>query len=156
MVLINKVIYTDTVITILITNIIITPQHMIINNTSVIFIKYKMKPELIEEVDQLYKTSPWVIPTQNVSYHPHSQSINSDGLKANNKIYLNNTTNYKLTFPYVKRKVTVSKNPILTKISINTKRRKCPELPLDKTNVGFVAIMLIASDNKFCELKNKS
>ena len=124
-----------------------TPHEINITECYTTMCGYRINPEKREELREFYTSNPWVKFSQNVNYLPFSAGANSTQLFVNQQTYLNNVTDFVITFPRTQNQITVLKNPMLTDLSITVLNRKYPEMPLDTTSERFAQMMLTASDS---------
>ena len=108
-----------------------------------------MEPEKLEAARVKYQSEPWGYFTQNVNFLPYTTSATSTGLFVTQQCYLNNTTDFIITFPRTENEITVMKNPMLKEFRLTTMNVDFPELALDFTSPRFVEIMMKASDQEY-------
>ena len=108
-----------------------------------------MEPEKLEAARLKYQSEPWGYFTQNVNFLPYTTSATSNGLFVTQQTYLNNTTDFVITFPTTENEITVLKNPMLKEFRLTTMNVDFPELALDFSSPRFVEIMMKASDQEY-------
>ena len=110
---------------------------------------YNMEPEKLEIERSKWSSQPFGYFTQNVNFLPYSTSATSTGLFVTQQTYLNNTTDFIITFPQTEHQITVMKNPMLKEFRLTTLNTDFPELALDFTSPRFVESMMAASDCEY-------
>ena len=123
-----------------------TPDTIQITECYTTMCGYRISPERIEGLRSKFESEPWVKFSQNINYLPFSTSASSSQLFVNQQTYLNNTTDFILTFPRTQHEITVLKNPMLQDLSLTVMNRKYPEMSLDTSSERFAQLMLSASD----------
>ena len=124
-----------------------TPDTISITECFTTMIGYRVNPDALESMRAKFENEPWVKFSQNINYLPFSTGASSSQLFVNQQTYLNNTTDFIITFPRTQHEVTVLKNPMLQDLSLTVMNRKYPEMPLDTTTERFAQMMINASDS---------
>lgn len=152
--MITQISYASNAVTYTIANQTITPGNISINECFSTICGYRISPATIEDIRATYQSKPWVKFSQSVNFLPFSSGPSASQLYITQQTYLNNTTDFIVTFPRTQHEVTVLKNPMLTDLSLTVMNRKYPEMALDTDSERFAQIMITSSDT-FNETPNR-
>lgn len=110
----------------------------------------KQETDALEKLREKFTNQTcWYAFSQRVQYLPFTQTASSHGLSITQQTYLKNVTDFVLLFPRSERQLTVSKNPMLTELSLTAMNRQLPAQPLDTSSERFAEIMLNSSDIEY-------
>lgn len=148
--MINKIEITDSSPIVTLSKMTLQATGMRLHTCFTTIVGCKQDPTALEELRQEFTTEKvWSAFSQRVQYLPFTQSASSHGLSITQQTYLKNVTDYVLLFPRTERQVTVSKNPMLTDLSLTAMNKPLPSQPLDTSSERFAEMMLNASDIEY-------
>ena len=115
-----------------------------IHNIESVIIGYRANPDALERMRAKFETQPWVKFSQSITYLPFGQTPTENGLNCVLQTELNNTTDMIVLFPTTENESggTVSKNPMLTNLSLTVMNRQYPEMPVSTNSPEFTQLML--------------
>ena len=124
-------------------NVSIKPVSFKIQACHAIVAGYRAKPDELEKMRNYYEVHPWVKHCQQIGYYPYTNGPNASGFEMTQQVPLENTSSFVLRFPTTENEVgnTVSKNPMLTDLSLTVSGVRYPTTNIDTTSWSFLEFM---------------